>query len=97
MASRVPPLVEGPQLERALALARLTGAAMIVFLGPLFPNVGIGFVMAIAAVLLLWTALVRHLAQRGGTPSEQERLARIAFFVDTAVVVYVMWVFSADP
>jgi len=78
-------------------VARLAGALLVFALGPLFPSLAPGHVLALGAGLLAWTLINTRLVEGARTASGYERVARFSFIVDTSVVVYAIWVFAADP
>ena len=90
------PLIESRRLERTLNVARLAGALLVFALGPMFPSIGAEHVMILGGALLGWALLNHRLVDRARGREEHERTARIAFVVDTLIVVYAIWVFSAD-
>jgi len=90
-------LFEDRRLERTLQVARLAGALLVFALGPLFPSLAPGHVLALGAGLLAWTLINTRLVEGAKTASGYERVARFSFIVDASVVVYAIWVFAADP
>ena len=90
-------LFEDRRLERTLQVARLAGALLVFALGPLFPSLAPGHVLALGAGLLAWTLINTRLVEGARTASGYERVARFSFIVDASVVVYAIWVFAADP
>jgi diguanylate cyclase (GGDEF)-like protein len=90
-------LFEDRRLERTLQVARLAGALLVFALGPLFPSLAPGHVLALGAVLLAWTLINTRLVEGARTAAGYERVARFSFIVDSCVVVYAIWVFAADP
>ena len=90
-------LFEDRRLERTLQVARLAGALLVFALGPLFPSLAPGHVLALGAGLLAWTLINTRLVEGARTTSGYERVARFSFIVDSSVVVYAIWVFAADP
>jgi diguanylate cyclase (GGDEF)-like protein len=90
-------LFEDRRLERTLQVARLAGALLVFALGPLFPSLAPGHVLALGAGLLAWTLINTRLVEGARTTSAYERVARFSFIVDSSVVVYAIWVFAADP
>ena len=90
-------LFEDRRLERTLQVARLAGALLVFALGPLFPSLAPAHVLILGSALLAWTLINTRLVEGARTAAGYERVARFSFFVDTAVVVYAIWVFAADP
>ena len=90
-------LFEDRRLERTLQVARLAGALLVFALGPLFPSLAPGHVLALGAFLLAWTLINTRLVEGARATSAYERVARFSFIVDSSVVVYAIWVFAADP
>jgi diguanylate cyclase (GGDEF)-like protein len=90
-------LFEDRRLERTLQVARLAGALLVFALGPLFPSLAPGHVLALGVGLLAWTLINTRLVEGARTAAGYERAARFSFIVDSSVVVYAIWVFAADP
>jgi diguanylate cyclase (GGDEF)-like protein len=90
-------LFEDRRLERTLQVARLAGALLVFALGPLFPSLAPAHVLVLGAGLLTWTLINTRLVEGARTAAGYERVARLSFVVDTAVVIYAIWVFAADP
>ncbi len=90
-------LFEDRRLERTLQIARLAGALLVFALGPLFPVVAPVHVLILGGGLLAWTLINTRLVERARTAAAYKRVARFSFIVDTAVVVYAIWVLAADP
>ncbi|MEP7003213.1 MAG: EAL domain-containing protein [Chloroflexota bacterium] len=97
MQLRPAPLIEDARLERPLAAARMVGAILTLGLGPLFPNVGMPFVVGLAVGLVVWSVVVGRLFARARTRPEREHIAQFGFVIDSGFVVYTMWLFAADP
>ncbi len=90
-------LFEDRRLERTLQVARLAGALLVFALGPLFPSIAPAHVLILGAVLLAWTLINTRLMEGARTATAYDRIARVSFVVDCAIVVYAIWVFAADP
>jgi signal transduction histidine kinase len=85
------------RFESTFNRARLGGAAITIFLGPLFPNIGIVHVGLFAALLLGHAAFVTFLLRSGRFRRRPEALSRLTFSIDLLAVAYAILVFSADP
>jgi diguanylate cyclase (GGDEF)-like protein len=90
-------LFEDRRLERTLQVARLAGALLVFALGPLFPVVAPVHVLVLGGALLAWTLIDARLVEGARTAAGYRGIARFSFVVDTAIVVYAIWVFAADP
>jgi len=90
-------LFEDRRLERTLQVARLVGALLVFALGPLFPSVAPAHVLILGGWLLAWTLINTRLMEGARTAAGYERIARVSFVVDSAIVVYAIWIFAADP
>ncbi len=90
-------LFEDRRLERTLQVARLAGALLVFALGPLFPSLAPAHVLILGAGLLAWTLINTRLMEGARTAAGYERIARVSFVVDCAIVVYAIWIFAADP
>ncbi len=80
------PLVAAPRLEHAVNLARWAGVALAVGLSPLYPHLGVPWVVALV-VLIAGTAFV---VPRLDSP-------RLGHAADIAIVVAASFVYSPDP
>lgn len=81
-----PPLVAAARLEHAINLARWAGVALAIGLSPLYPHLGVPWVVALV-VLIAGTAFI---VPRVHAP----RLGHVA---DIAIVVAASFVYSPDP
>jgi diguanylate cyclase (GGDEF)-like protein/PAS domain S-box-containing protein len=88
---------EQRRLERAINRARWAGGAIAMFLGPFFPNLGPVYVVGLGLFLFAYGSVLQRAADAERTPAGSERLGRIAFGLDIAVIVGAMFVFSPDP
>ena len=79
-------IMEMPRLERAINNARWAGAVAVVLIAPLFQNIGLGYLAALAASLVGGALIIPRL-----------RRPFIAQLVDTLVVILAMVIFSPDP
>ena len=85
------------RLERTFNWARLGGSALVFFLGPLFPNIGLGYVFGMGIFVLVYAAIIAWLLQTGRYQSWFDRLTRAMFVIDLGIVAFGMLVFAADP
>lgn len=53
--------------------------------------------LVLGGALLAWTLIDARLVESARTAGAYKGIARFSFVVDTAVVVYAIWVFAADP
>ncbi len=90
-------LFEDRRLERTLQVARLAGALLVFALGPLLPNIAPAHVLVLGGALLAWTLVDARLVEGSRTAAGYRGIARLSFVFDTAIVVYAIWVFAADP
>jgi signal transduction histidine kinase len=90
-------LREAKALERGIAFARWGGVALVLVLGPVFPNLSLVGVLALGAAILLYNPLVLRGSARAATLAEHRRVERIAFALDLAVVAVGMLLFAPDP
>src|SRR6266545_7443554 len=90
-------LFEDRRLERTLQVARLAGALLVFALGPLLPSLAPVHVLMLGAGLLAWTLINTRLIEGARTATAYDRIARVSFVIDCAIVVYAIWVFAADP
>jgi signal transduction histidine kinase len=85
------------RFERTFNGARVGGAFITLFLGPLFPNIGLAHVGLFALVLLAQAGFVTYLLRSGRFRRQPEVLSRLTFAIDLLAVAYAILVFSADP
>jgi signal transduction histidine kinase len=85
------------RLERTFNWARLGGAALVFFLGPLFPNIGLAYVFGLGGFVLVYAAVIAWLLQTGRYQAWFDRLTRGMFVIDLGIVAFGMLVFAADP
>lgn len=85
------------RLERTFNWARLGGAGLVFFLGPLFPNIGIAYVFGLGAFVLGYAAVVYWMLHSKRALASFEKLTRAMFVIDIGIVSYGMLVFAADP
>jgi signal transduction histidine kinase len=85
------------RLERTFNWARLGGAGLVFFLGPLFPNIGIGYVIGLGAFVLVYAAVVYAILRSPRFVASFDRITRAMFVIDIAIVAFSMLVFAADP
>jgi signal transduction histidine kinase len=83
------------RLERTFNWARVGGAGLIFFLGPFFPNIGIGYLIGLGVFVLGYALVVYWMMQ--SKPEGFERLTRVMFVLDIGIVASAMLVFSSDP
>src|SRR5438445_1246492 len=77
------------------AVSRSSGKGPSFFLGPLFPNIGIAYLVSLGVFVLGYAAVVYWMMQ--SKPRSFERLTRVMFVLDIGIVSSAMLVFSSDP
>jgi signal transduction histidine kinase len=85
------------RLERTFNWARVGGAGLIFFLGPLFPNIGLGFVVGLGVFVLAYAAVIAWVLHSGRLHASFGQITRAMFVIDIAIVALGMFVFAADP
>lgn len=90
-------LIEARRLERTFQLARVAGAVLVLTLGPLFGTTDPIHLIVLAGGLVIWAAVLQLLLRRARSVEAQRRLGFGGLAIDMVVVVYAMWIFSADP
>jgi len=83
------------RFERTFNRSRLIGAGLAFALGPFYPNLGLGHVIALGLALFVEAIVVQIVFPRAR--EHYERLSWIAFSFDMAIVSYGFLVFSVDP
>ena len=85
------------RLERTFNWARVGGAALIFFLGPLFPNLGRLYLFGLGGFVLAYAAVVFWMLRSPRVAAMFHRLTRAMFVIDLGIVSAGMLVFSPDP
>ena len=83
------------RLEHTFNWARVGGAALIFFLGPFFPNIGTGYLIALGVFVLGYAVIVFWMMR--SKPETFDGLTRVMFVLDIGIVSSAMLVFSSDP
>jgi diguanylate cyclase (GGDEF)-like protein/PAS domain S-box-containing protein len=83
---RIEPLVDTERLERAINRARWAGAALVLGLSPVYPNLGRTWVFAFVALIAISAIVVPRV-----------RRPSVGHIADTAIVVMAMLIYSNDP
>lgn len=84
------------RLERTFNWARLGGAGLVIFLGPLFPNIGLGYVYGFGVFILIYAGAIAWAVQTGRLKAF-DWITRAMFVIDTAIVAFGMLLFASDP
>ena len=90
-------LLEAQRVERTIARIRWGAAALELLVGPFFPNLSLGGVVALGVFLVAYGAVTLRLSGRATTLVAHRRVAAIAFACDLAVLSMAMFLFSSDP
>src|SRR5687767_8657662 len=92
------PVGDAPRrFERAITWTRVAGAIAALLITPLFPNLGIGHVLALAGFLMAWAVVLHILSGRVNTAAEGETLSKVAFVGDCIVIFLGMLVITPEP
>ena len=83
------------RLERAINLARWGAAAVVFAVGPVFPNIGLPYVLGLGLFLLLYGTIVRAVQARLRGRAAAT-LPAVTFAVDILVTCAAMLVFAPD-
>jgi signal transduction histidine kinase len=84
------------RLERTFNWARVGGAALVLALGPFFPNIGIAFVFGLGSFVVVYAASVYWLLHSKRRLKDFEQVTRAMFVIDIGIVAFGMLVFAAD-
>ncbi|MEP6693132.1 MAG: GAF domain-containing protein [Chloroflexota bacterium] len=88
----------GPRrFERAITWTRIAGAVAALLIGPLLPNLGFGYILALSGFLLVWAAVLHVLSGRATTVADQERITNVAFVGDCIVIFLGMLAITPEP
>ena len=83
--------------ERAITWTRVAGAIAALLITPLFPNLGIGYVLALSGFLVAWAAVLHVLSGTARTEADQEAITKVAFVGDCIVIFLGMLVITPEP
>src|SRR5438132_12589986 len=83
------------RLERTFNWARLGGAGLVFSLGPLFPNIGLPYVIGLGVFMTAYAGAVALVLRSGRLRPHFPRLVRFMFVVDLAMVACSLLVFAA--
>jgi len=84
------------RLERTFNWARLGGAGLVFSLGPLFPNIGLPYVIGLGVFMTAYAGAVALVLRSGRLRPHFPRIVRFMFVVDLAMVACSLLVFAAD-
>ena len=85
------------RFERAITWTRVAGAIAALLITPLFPNLGIGYVLALAGFLVAWAVVLHVLSGGATTEKDQETITKVAFVGDCIVIFLGMLVITPEP
>jgi GAF domain-containing protein len=89
---------EAPRrFERAITWTRVAGAIAALLITPLFPNLGLGYVIALSGFLVAWAAVLHILSATASTDADQETITKVAFVGDCIVIFLGMLVITPEP
>jgi GAF domain-containing protein len=83
--------------ERAITWTRVAGAVAALLITPLFPNLGIGYVLALAVFLVAWAIVLHVLSGTATTEADQDAITKVAFVGDCIVIFLGMLVITPEP
>ena len=85
------------RFERAITWTRVAGAVAALLITPLFPNLGIGYVLALSGFLVAWAVVLHVLSTGATTEKDQETITKVAFVGDCIVIFLGMLVITPEP
>lgn len=89
---------EAPRrFERAITWTRVAGAVAALLITPLFPNLGLAYVLVLAAFLVAWAVVLHVLSGQASTEEDQETITKVAFVGDCIVIFLGMLVITPEP
>jgi len=83
--------------ERAITWTRVAGAVAALLITPLFPNLGIGYVLALSGFLVAWAIVLHVLSGTATTEADQDAITKVAFVGDCIVIFLGMLVITPEP
>ncbi|MBI3522065.1 MAG: GAF domain-containing protein [Chloroflexi bacterium] len=90
-------LIEGQQVERAIARVRWAAAALIALLGPFFPNLSVLGIVVLAGYVVAYNLATTAASERATDPAAHRRIAILAFIGDLITFSAAVLLFSSDP
>ena len=89
---------EAPRrFERAITWTRLAGAVAALLITPLFPNLGLPYILGLAGFLVAWALVLHVLSGDARTEEDQETITNVAFVGDCIVIFLGMLVITPEP
>jgi GAF domain-containing protein len=85
------------RFERAITWTRVAGAAAALLIGPLVPNLGFGYILALSVFLVTWAAVLHVMAGRASTDVDQDRISKVAFAGDCIAIFLGMLTITPEP
>jgi GAF domain-containing protein len=85
------------RFERAITWTRVAGAVAALLIGPLLPNLGFAYILALSGFLLAWAAVLHVLSGRASTPDDQDRISKVAFVGDCIAIFLGMLAITPEP
>ena len=85
------------RFERAITWTRVAGGVAALLITPLFPNLGLVYVLALAGFLVAWAAVLHVLSGDASTQRDQETITKVAFVGDCIVIFLGMLVITPEP
>jgi GAF domain-containing protein len=85
------------RFERAITWTRVAGAVAALLITPLFANLGLGYVFALAGFLVAWAVVLHVLSGGASTAEDQETITKVAFVGDCIVIFLGMLVITPEP
>jgi GAF domain-containing protein len=85
------------RFERAITWTRIAGAVAALLIGPLLPNLGFGYILALSGFLLAWAAVLHVLSGRAITEDDQDRISKVAFVGDCIAIFLGMLAITPEP
>jgi GAF domain-containing protein len=85
------------RFERVINSTRVAGALGVILIGPLLPNLGLGYIIALSGSLLAWAVVLYVLSIRARTAADQARISKVAFLADCSVIFLGMLAITPDP
>ena len=74
------------RFERAITWTRVAGAVAALLITPLFANLGLGYVFALAGFLVAWAVVLHILSSGASTAADQETITKV--LGDVALIAF---------
>jgi len=91
------PVVARDRIERAISVARILGGVLALLVGPFLPNVGLPYVVLMAAMLIVYGVVAVRFDLASGSLRDELRFANIVTVADGCLASLALLIYAPDP